>query len=62
MREKEKLQLVAEVNIISNLKHNNIVKYFGRIVDTANKKIYIIMEYCEGGDLSIFLKNLKKKN
>ena len=51
MGEKEKQQLVSEVNILRELQHPHIVKYYDRIIDKKNSKIYIIMEYCEGGDL-----------
>lgn len=51
MGEKEKRQLVAEVNILRELKHPNIVRYYERFVDRENCLIYIIMEYCEGGAL-----------
>ena len=52
MGEKEKQQLVSEVNILRELNHPNIVRYYDRIIDKANAKIYIIMEFCEGGDLA----------
>jgi NIMA (never in mitosis gene a)-related kinase len=51
MKEKEKQQLVTEVNILRELRHPNIVKYYDRILDKRRTKIYIVMEYCEGGDL-----------
>lgn len=51
MNEKEKQQIVSEVNILRELQHPHIVRYFDRIVDKRNLKIYIIMEYCSGGDL-----------
>ena len=47
MEEKERHQLAQEVNIMSQLDHTNIVKYVDRIIDKANRKIYIVMEYCE---------------
>ena len=40
-----------EVNILSTLNCPNIVKYQDWIVDKSNYKIYIIMEYCQNGDL-----------
>ena len=46
MSEKEKEQLVQEVNILRDLRHSNIVRYYDRIIDKAAYKIYIIMEYC----------------
>jgi len=49
MNEKERKQLVTEVNILRDLHHPNIVKYYERIIDKENYLIYIIMEYCEGG-------------
>ena len=51
MNEKEKQQIVSEINILSGLQHSNIVKYFGRIIDKERANIYIIMEHCDGGDL-----------
>ena len=51
MNEKEKQQIVAEVNILRELKHPNIVRYYDRSIDKNSLKIYIIMEYCQGGDL-----------
>lgn len=52
MKEKEKQQLINEVNILRELKHENIVRYHDKIIDKKNTTIYIIMEYCAGGDLS----------
>jgi serine/threonine protein kinase len=51
MSEKEKQQIVSEVNILRGLSHPNIVKYYDRIIDKQKAKIFIIMEYCDGGDL-----------
>ena len=62
MSEKEKEQIVNEVNILRELKHPNIVKYYDRIIDKKHSKIYIIMEYCEGGDLNQLIKRCKKNN
>ena len=60
MCEKEKQNIVSEVNILRDLHHPNIVRYYDRIVDKKNTKIYIIMEYCEGGDIGLLIKRLKK--
>lgn len=59
MGEKEKQQVVGEVNILRELRHAHIVKYYDRIIDKQNTKIYIIMEYCEGGDLAHLIKAAK---
>jgi len=60
MTEKEKQQLVSEVNILRELRHPNIVRYYDRIIDKQNQKIWIVMEYCEGGDMLQAIKKLKK--
>ena len=62
MSQKEKQQIVSEVNILRELKHPNIVRYYDRIIDKKQSKIYIIMEYCEGGDLNQLIKRCKKSN
>ena len=60
MSEKEKQQLVSEVNILRDLKHPNIVRYYDRIIDKQKAKIFIVMEYCEGGDMGQLIKKCKK--
>ena len=61
MSEKEKQMLVSEVNILRELSHPNIVKYYDRVIDRSATRIYIVMEYCEGGDISTLIKNSKKE-
>ncbi|KAJ1487013.1 kinase-like domain-containing protein [Baffinella frigidus] len=60
MNEKEKSMLVSEVNILRELKHVNIVRYKDRIIDRESSTIYIIMEYCENGDLSSVIRKHKR--
>ncbi len=61
MNEKEKQQLVSEVNILRELHHPNIVRYYDRIIDKEQTKIYIVMEYCERGDMAQMIKKYKKE-
>ena len=56
MNDKEKQQIVAEVNILRDLQHPNIVRYYDRCIDKRNLKLYIVMEYCERGDLQQIIK------
>ena len=56
MSEKEKQQLVSEVNILRELKHPNITRYYDRLIDKEMAKLYIVMEYCSGGDLAALIK------
>jgi len=54
MSDFEKKQIVSEVNILRTLSlrnHPNIVRYHDRIIDTANCKVFIVMEHCTNGDL-----------
>ena len=60
MSEREKQQLVAEVNIIRELRSPFIVRYYDRIVDKEASKIFIVMEYCGGGDLGHVIKKCKR--
>ncbi|KAJ3134379.1 G2-specific serine/threonine protein kinase [Irineochytrium annulatum] len=62
MTDKEKRQLVAEVNILRELRHPNIVRYYERFVDRENRKIHIVMEFCEGGDLAVIIRKCKREN
>jgi NIMA (never in mitosis gene a)-related kinase 2 len=43
MSEKERKQLVSEVNILRELKHPSIVRYYERYVDRDSSLIFIIM-------------------
>ena len=56
MNEKEKSQIVAEVNILRELRHPCIVRYYDRMIEKRSTKLYIVMEHCSGGDLASLLK------
>ena len=48
-----------EINILSNLDHPNLIKFF---YSYSNEEgIYIVMEFCEFGDLFSLLQSVKKK-
>ncbi|PAA68401.1 hypothetical protein BOX15_Mlig013494g1, partial [Macrostomum lignano] len=44
--------LCQEVNLLRSLQHQNIVRFYGRIVDKSTGRLYVVMEYCSNGDLS----------
>ena len=52
--------LVLEVNLLRDLNHPNIVKFFHHIVDQRSAMLYIIMEYCPGGDLKRLINRCKE--
>jgi len=60
MTEPEKQQLVFEVNLLRELRHEHIVRYHDRIIDRSNSRLYLIMEHCGGGDLSELINKYRK--
>jgi NIMA (never in mitosis gene a)-related kinase len=61
MSDKEKSMLVSEVNILRELNHPHIVRYYDRVIDRDHSKIFIVMEYCEGGDISTLIRASRKE-
>ena len=61
MTEAEKQLLVSEVNLLRELKHSHIVRYHDRIIDRGKTTIYLVMEYCEGGDLGKLISKCKRE-
>ncbi|DAA74566.1 TPA_exp: Uncharacterized protein A8136_3324 [Trichophyton benhamiae CBS 112371] len=59
MSHKEREQLTTEFNVLSSLRHPNIVAYYHREHLKATQDLYLYMEYCGGGDLSRVIKNHK---
>ncbi|KAK7012243.1 kinase domain-containing protein [Favolaschia claudopus] len=62
MNERDRKQIVSEVNILKDLHHDHIVRYHDRYVDRDAGILYILMEYCGGGDLSAVIKQAVKQN
>lgn len=61
MSDKEKQMIVSEVNILREFRHPHIVKYYDRIIDRDHHVIYIVMEFCENGDLASYIKCTKRE-
>ena len=62
MSAKEREQLQAELSILKELKHPNIVQYYERDHIKASQDLHLYMEYCGNGDLGRVIKNLTGKN
>ncbi|XP_046998656.1 serine/threonine-protein kinase Nek2-like isoform X1 [Schistocerca americana] len=62
LSQEQKKRLVSEVNLMSGLHHPNIVEYHDRIIDKTSATLYIIMEWCPGGDLSVLITKCIKRN
>jgi NIMA (never in mitosis gene a)-related kinase len=56
MSEEEKKETIKEARILEALKHPNIVK-FREVYKTQKGKLCIVMEYAEGGDLAMKIKD-----
>ena len=54
-KNKNKMNIKREFEIMRKLNHKNIVKIHDVIIDTHLSNIYFIMDYYEYGDLSKFL-------
>ena len=61
MSEDERRLLVSEVNVLRELRHEHIVRYHDRVQDRTTSTLYIVMEYCEGGDLAKRIDRRKKR-
>jgi len=62
MSTKEREQLSAELSILKELRHKNIVAYFEKEHFKATQDLHLYMEYCGNGDLGRYIKRLKAKN
>ncbi|EZG44979.1 protein serine/threonine kinase catalytic domain protein, partial [Gregarina niphandrodes] len=59
MGQSERRQLQCEIELLEELDHDYIVRYIGRL--QSESKIYILMEYCDGGDLATYLDHTVRK-
>lgn len=50
--------LITEISILKKVKHENIVEF--KDFQWDNTYIYLILEYCSGGDLSHFIRSKKR--
>uniref|UniRef100_A0A1A9W953 non-specific serine/threonine protein kinase n=1 Tax=Glossina brevipalpis TaxID=37001 RepID=A0A1A9W953_9MUSC len=44
--------LISEIRVLRQLQHPNIVQYYNHLINPEAKSLFIVMEYCEGGDLA----------
>ena len=55
----DKYMIINEIRLLASHNSINIIEY--STVFLKNNSIYIVMEYCEGGDISTMIKNSKKE-
>ena len=58
MKESEQLSAKKEAEVLSQMQHSNITMYIESFVEGS--KLYIVMEFADGGDLSYAIANRKK--
>lgn len=58
--EDKKDYFTSEIEILKELNHPNIVKYYKTL--ERKQKLYIIMEYFDNGDLETYINAKKEKN
>mmetsp|Transcript_14676 Transcript_14676/g.16236 ORF Transcript_14676/g.16236 Transcript_14676/m.16236 type:complete len:708 (-) Transcript_14676:351-2474(-) len=59
LEEKEQIAAQKEAQLLKSLNHPNIVRYIDSLIEDG--VLYIIMEYCEVGDLSTHVKRQRSK-
>ena len=59
MSRREKDDARNEITVLSQMKHPNIVSYQGSFEEAG--KLYILMDYCDGGDLHTKISSLKNQ-
>jgi NIMA (never in mitosis gene a)-related kinase len=61
MDAKGKRAALGEVEVLSRLDHPNICAYYGSWIEGDPPHLHILLEYCDGGDLSHSIKKAKGK-
>merc|ERR1719240_238954 len=59
LKEKEKASALAEAETLKKMSHSNIVAYVGCFIEGV--KLYILMEYADGGDLATAIKSREEE-
>ncbi|XP_034023518.1 serine/threonine-protein kinase Nek2-like [Thalassophryne amazonica] len=54
-------RLLQEVVLLKKFNHPNIVQCYDQFLNKNKKEVYIVMEYCESGDLSRLIEHAIKK-
>ncbi|XP_019746650.1 serine/threonine-protein kinase Nek2-like isoform X1 [Hippocampus comes] len=61
LTESETQTLILKLNFLKKLKHPNVVRCYGCIVDSANTKLYIVMEDCTGDTLASLIASASRE-
>lgn len=61
MNKKERRMMITEVNVLRDINHQHVVKYYDTIIVREHQKIYLIIEHCSKGDMGVLIDAYKKK-
>jgi serine/threonine protein kinase len=61
MGRKEKESCKLEVSLMKRLNHPNIVAFKDSFLSKSHSCLYIVMQYCDGGDLEMYINRKVKK-
>ncbi|KAJ6343889.1 hypothetical protein OIU76_005605 [Salix suchowensis] len=50
--------LLKEISILSTINHPNIIRFYESI--ETEDRIFLVLEYCEGGDLAVYIQRHRK--
>jgi serine/threonine protein kinase len=53
---------LKETELLRQLDHRNCIQCFGHFIDDGNKLFYIVLEYCDGGDLAQLVSAQKEQS
>jgi serine/threonine protein kinase len=53
--------MITEVNILRDIQHQHVVKYYDTIIVREQQKIYIVIEFCSKGDTGAMIDMCKRR-
>ncbi|XP_077366917.1 serine/threonine-protein kinase Nek2-like [Festucalex cinctus] len=61
LTESETQTLMSKVKMVKNLKHPNIARCYDCVVDSANSKLYVVMEDCTANNLASLIASTSRE-
>jgi mitogen-activated protein kinase kinase len=60
-REAPMKQVVRELEIITSIKHPNIIRFYGAYMSPSSSEVKVVMEICQGKSLEAVSKRIKER-
>jgi serine/threonine protein kinase len=61
MNKKERRMMITEVNILREIEHKHVVKYYDTVIVKEQQKIFIIIQHCPHGDVGAMIELYKRR-